>query len=69
MLDIDVVSLILGERGEFGVEGWKMKGSNLLIEFLWKHINFSTLIFVCFFVLPKLNLGQNLVSEGARHHE
>jgi hypothetical protein len=48
---------------KFSVEGWEMELGNHLVEFFWKFINFTFFVFSSLSVLPKLNLGENLVSE------
>jgi hypothetical protein len=57
--------LIFGESGELSIESWEMEGSDLLVEFLWKNVDLSLLVFVGVFVLPEVDLGEDLVGEGA----
>lgn len=65
--DINIVGLLLSKYGKLSSKGWKMESSNLLIEFFWKKINFSSSIFVGIPIFPKLNLCKSLVCEWAWH--
>ena len=62
-LDINVVSLLLGQFSELGIEGWQVKSGDLLIELLWKLVNLSVFIFVGISVLPKVDLSESLIGE------
>ena len=46
-----------------------MEGGNLLIELLGEDIDFTLLVLLGVFVGPELDLGEDLVREGARHDE
>jgi len=35
LVDINVISLLLGELRKFGSEGWEMEHGDLLVELLW----------------------------------
>ena len=63
--NVDVIGLIFGESGELSIESWEMEGSDLLVEFLWKNVDLSLLVFVGVFVLPEVDLGEDLVGKGA----
>lgn len=68
-LDINVVSLLLLEFSELGVEGGQVESGDLLVEFLGEHVNLTVLVLVGLSVLPELDLGKNLVGERAGHNE
>ena len=68
-LDVDVVSLLGREWSEFGTEGGEMEGGDFLVEFLGENVNLTLLVLVCGTVFPKVDLGEHLVGEGARHDE
>ena len=62
-LNINVVSLFLGQDSEFSTHGWQMEGSDLLVELLWKFVNLTVGVFVAGSVLPQIDLGKSLVGE------
>lgn len=68
-LHVDVVGLLFGEHGQLGSEGWEMEGGDLFVELLWQNVDFADFVFAGVSVLPEVNLSQNLVGEGAGHHE
>ena len=67
--DVDVVSLLLGEHGELSIESWQVEFGDLFVELLWKLVNLTVNVFISVSVLPKINLGEGLVSERAGHNE
>merc|ERR1740139_874848 len=65
----DVVSLLLRQLRHLSSQSWQMKGSNLLVENLRQEVD---IVFVGLGLLPilqQVELGQDLIREGARHHE
>ena len=46
-----------------------MKSGDLLVEDLWKLVDFSLLVFLGSLVLPEIDLSKSLVGERARHNE
>ena len=40
-----------------------MESGDFLVELLWEDVDFSLFVLVGVFVLPKLNLGKDLVGE------
>merc|ERR1719401_191410 len=65
----NVVSLLLGECGELGTERRQVQSRNLLVQLLWQQINIILVALVLLPVLQKVQLTENLVGEGARHHK
>ena len=59
----------LFEDGELGVKGRQVEGSDLLVEFLGEDVDLTFFVFIIISVVPKLDLGEDLVGEGAGHHE
>ena len=66
---VDVVGLVRGELGELGAEGGQVELSDLLVELLWQYVHFALLVLVGSTVLPEVDLGEDLVREGAGHDE
>lgn len=64
--DIEVLALGLGQGREFDIQLLQMGTSNLLVEFLRKHVNAERELL---WGGPEGNLGEDLVGEGARHDE
>ena len=64
--DVQIFGLNGGEGCQFDVEFGKMGTSNLLIELLGQYVNTEREFLGG---SPKGNLSENLISEGARHHE
>lgn len=46
-----------------------MKRSDLLVKLLWQDVDLAVLELVVIAVIPKFDLGKNLVGERAAHHE
>jgi len=67
--DTDVISLILTEGGQFGTESLKMETGDLLIEFLGESVDLTLQVFLSIFVLPQIELSNNLIGEGVGHNE
>jgi len=68
-LNINVVSLVLLKLSKFSVKGGQVEGSDLLVELLGEHVHLTVLVLVGVSILPKLDLGENLVGERAGHNE
>ena len=60
--DADVVSLRLGELGEFGTKLAQVESSNLLIKVLGEHVHLL-LILARALLLPQLKLSNDLYQE------
>merc|ERR1712087_289088 len=68
-LHADVVSLLLAQLRELSAQGWQMQPGHLLVQLLRQEID---IVFVALALLPVLQdvqLAQDLVGEGARHHK
>merc|ERR1712087_1081447 len=68
-LHADVVSLLLAQLRELSAQGWQMQPGHLLVQLLRQEID---IVFVALALLPVLQdvqLTQDLVGEGARHHK
>merc|ERR1719213_761952 len=61
-----VVGLLCGQLGELDVESSQVRPGHLLVQLLGEHED-PDLVVVG--VAPQLDLGQNLVGEGAGHNE
>lgn len=66
--DVNVVSLFLGEDGEFSTEGLQVESSDLFVEFLGELVNF-VFVFTSVSVGPEFDLGEGLVGEGVGHNK
>jgi len=55
--------------GELGVEGGQVELGNLLVKFLGEDVDLAILVLVVVSVFPEFDLGEDLVGEGAGHHE
>lgn len=65
---MDVVSLFLGEDGEFSTEGLQVESGDLFVEVLGELVNF-VLVFTGVSVGPEFDLGEGLVGERVGHNE
>ena len=61
-----VAGLIGGQLGQFDVQGVQVGGGNLLVQLLGEHV-YADLVLSR--VAPQINLGEDLVGEGAGHDE
>ena len=64
--DVEVSRLLRGELGELGSELGEMEGGDLLVEVLGQHVDL-VLVSAAGPLVPELELGNDLVGEGARH--
>ena len=60
--------MFVGQYGELCSYGGEMEAGNLLVEMLGEVI-YLVLVFVGSFVLPKLQLGDDLVGKAVGHDE
>merc|ERR1740123_1285493 len=65
----DVVSLLLRQLRHLSSQSWQMKGSNLLVELLRQEVDFVLVGLRLLPILQQVELAQDLIREGARHHE
>merc|ERR1740138_1836215 len=65
----NVVSLLFGECCHLSTQGWQMQSGHLLIQCLGEQVNVVLVAFALLPVFQEVQLAQNLVGEGARHHE
>ena len=65
----DVFGLLLGQDGELGSKGTKVKFGNLLVKDLGKDVDLSGFVLASVSFLVDLQLSKNLVGERARHDE
>mmetsp|Transcript_10109 Transcript_10109/g.30251 ORF Transcript_10109/g.30251 Transcript_10109/m.30251 type:complete len:533 (+) Transcript_10109:448-2046(+) len=65
---VDVGSLLVGEDGKLGAQLGKVQRRHLLIQVLRQHVHLL-LVAAGLALVPQLQLGDNLVGEGAGHDE
>ena len=65
----DVVRLLLAQLGHAGAEGRQVEGGHLLVQLLGQQVHVILVLLGLCAVLQDIQLGQNLIGEGARHHE
>merc|ERR1719487_2780956 len=66
---VNVLGLLLGERGELRAERREVEPGDLLVELLRKEVDLVKLVLPGVALLPKLELRESLVSERAGHDE
>jgi hypothetical protein len=66
---VDVISLTLIKNCEFSIQVGQVKSCDFLIKFLGEDVDLTLGVFIIVLMFPKLDLGKNLVGEGARHNE
>merc|ERR1711935_459962 len=65
----NVLSLLLRKLRHLSTQSWQTKGGNLLVELLWQEVDIVLVGLGLLPILQQIKLGQDLVREGARHHE
>eukprot|EP00444_Apocalathium_aciculiferum_P046763 CAMPEP_0183503414 /NCGR_PEP_ID=MMETSP0371-20130417/5101_1 /TAXON_ID=268820 /ORGANISM="Peridinium aciculiferum, Strain PAER-2" /LENGTH=185 /DNA_ID=CAMNT_0025698523 /DNA_START=41 /DNA_END=596 /DNA_ORIENTATION=+ len=68
-LHSDVFRLLLRQRRELCPEVRQVQGRNLLVEFLRQQVDIVLVALLLLLVCKEVKLPQDLVCEGARHHE
>jgi hypothetical protein len=68
-IDGDVISLVLAQLGKLSTEGAKMETGNLLVELLGENVDLALLVLLGILVDPEIDLSDDLVGEGSRHHK
>eukprot|EP00736_Rhodelphis_marinus_P007012 Rmarinus@m.17095 len=67
--NVDVLRLLLTELGEAGTKVRQVEASDLLVQNLGQDVHLPAGVLARLPLLPELDLGNNLVGEGAGHHE
>ena len=62
-IDVYVVSLFLGERGELRTKFLEMESGNHLVQMFGKNVHLACLVLFGVSVVPQFNLCQGLVGE------
>ena len=65
----DVLGLLLAQLGHAGAQRGEVQGSHLLVQLLGQEVHIVLVVLGLSAVLQDVQLGQDLVREGARHHE
>merc|ERR1712190_454209 len=68
-LHANVVGLLLAQRRELGAQSRQVQSGHLLIQLLRQEIHLVLVALVLLPVLQYVQLPQDLVREGTRHHE
>ena len=67
--DVDVVSLLLGQDGELGVELVEVEAGHHFVEVLGEVVHLAALVLTRVALGPESDLGESLAGEGVGHHE
>jgi len=67
-LDANVFGLFVGQYGQFGAELVQVEAGNLFVQVLGENVHL-VFVFLGVFLFPQFKLGNNLISETARHDE
>lgn len=64
--EAEVLSLRIAQLSQLDAEGLQVAGRDLLVQLLGQHVDADRVLAG---VGPEVNLSENLVGEGAAHHE